>query len=123
MGTRSLPRHNATAHPLWSIPSRWLDRAPFGRIAGRRLQGRREHHRATRHDLRPVAPDQKLPAVLGVVRHRRCVVPHLHLQRDLAAGREGALNDRVRAAGALGRQVALDGHRRPQLPLDKLMNL
>ena len=47
----------------------------------------------------------------------------MHLQRHLAASGEGALDDRVRAAGALGRQVALDRHRRPQLPIDKLMNL
>ena len=42
-----------------------------GRIAGRRLQGRREHHRAARHDPRPVTPDQKLPAVFGIVRDWR----------------------------------------------------
>ena len=102
---------------------RCLDRAPIRRCARRWLQRGSEHHRATAHDLRTVTPDQELPAVLGIVLDWRRVVPDLHLQRDLAAGGKRALDDCVRAAGRIGRQVTLNRDRCPQLPVDILMHL
>lgn len=53
------------------------------------------------------------------------LLDHLLVEMRVAqAGPVLALDhDRVRAAGALGRQIALNRHRRPQLPVDKLMQL